>query len=70
VTDTGVDGVFLAGDWVGPTGLLADAALASGRAAALGALRRSRSRGGLRAAPGGPANLESPPSSSVPRLAG
>jgi glycine/D-amino acid oxidase-like deaminating enzyme len=31
---TGVPGVSLAGDWVGPEGLLADAALASGRAAA------------------------------------
>ena len=31
-------GVFVAGDWVGPTGLLADAALASGRAAAFAAL--------------------------------
>jgi len=32
---TGLPDVYLAGDWVGPTGLLADAALASGRAAAL-----------------------------------
>ncbi|HWE54279.1 MAG TPA: FAD-dependent oxidoreductase [Acidimicrobiales bacterium] len=31
---TGVPGVFIAGDWVGPEGLIADAALASGRAAA------------------------------------
>jgi phytoene dehydrogenase-like protein len=31
-------GVFLAGDWVGPEGMLADAALASGRAAALAAI--------------------------------
>jgi hypothetical protein len=31
--DTGVPGVTLAGDWVGPDGLLGDAALASGRAA-------------------------------------
>ncbi len=30
---SGVDGVFLAGDWVGPTGMLADAALASARVA-------------------------------------
>jgi phytoene dehydrogenase-like protein len=36
---TGLPGVYLAGDWVGPTGLLADAALASGRAAALRAVR-------------------------------
>ncbi|MHB1593457.1 MAG: hypothetical protein ACYCO9_14475 [Streptosporangiaceae bacterium] len=27
---TGTDGVFLAGDWVGATGFLADASLASG----------------------------------------
>ncbi len=31
---TCVDGVFLAGDWVGPEGVLADAAFASGEAAA------------------------------------
>ena len=30
--------MFLAGDWVGPTGLLADAALASGHAAGHAAL--------------------------------
>ena len=39
VSDTGLEGVDLAGDWVGPTGLLSDAALASGRAAGLAALR-------------------------------
>ncbi len=33
VVDTGLDGVFAAGDWVGPTGHLADAALVSGEAA-------------------------------------
>jgi phytoene dehydrogenase-like protein len=33
VADTGLDGVFVAGDWVGPVGHLADAALASGEAA-------------------------------------
>jgi len=33
-------GVFVAGDWVGGVGLLADAAAASGRAAAAAALRR------------------------------
>jgi hypothetical protein len=33
VADTGVPGVTMAGDWVGPVGLLADAALASGNAA-------------------------------------
>ena len=36
---TGVPGVLVAGDWVGPEGLLADAALASGAAAARLALR-------------------------------
>jgi phytoene dehydrogenase-like protein len=36
---TGLPGVYLAGDWVGPTGLLADAALASGQAAALRAVQ-------------------------------
>jgi pyruvate/2-oxoglutarate dehydrogenase complex dihydrolipoamide dehydrogenase (E3) component len=39
ITATGVPRVFLAGDWVGPEGLLADAALASGHAAARAALR-------------------------------
>jgi phytoene dehydrogenase-like protein len=39
VTDTGLPGVFMAGDWVGPDGLLADAALASGQAAARLAVR-------------------------------
>ena len=33
----GTDGVFIAGDWVGPDGLLADAAVASGRAAGVAA---------------------------------
>ncbi len=35
----GVEGLFLAGDWVGPVGMLADAALASGREAGLAAAR-------------------------------
>ena len=39
VDATGLPCVYLAGDWVGPTGLLADAALASGQAAALRAVR-------------------------------
>jgi hypothetical protein len=34
----GIPGVFVAGDWVGPEGLLADAAAASGTAAARAAL--------------------------------
>lgn len=33
VTSTGVDGVYLAGDWVGPSGWLSDAAMASGHRA-------------------------------------
>jgi hypothetical protein len=39
LTASGLPRVFLAGDWVGPTGLLSDAALASGHAAGLAALR-------------------------------
>jgi phytoene dehydrogenase-like protein len=41
VADTGVPGVTIAGDWVGPVGLLADAALASGRAAGTSAYRHA-----------------------------
>lgn len=40
VSATGMPGVFLAGDWVGPVGLLADASLASAREAGTAALRR------------------------------
>ena len=39
MTASGLPRVFLAGDWVGPDGVLADAALASGHAAGLAALR-------------------------------
>lgn len=39
VTGAGLRGVHLAGDWVGPVGMLADASLASGQAAARLALR-------------------------------
>jgi phytoene dehydrogenase-like protein len=39
VDATGLPGVYLAGDWVGPTGLIADAALASGQTAALRAVQ-------------------------------
>ena len=39
VESTGVQGVFIAGDWVGPLGLLADAAVASGSQAGHAALR-------------------------------
>jgi glycine/D-amino acid oxidase-like deaminating enzyme len=42
MTDSGLPRVLLAGDWVGPHGLLADASLASGHAAALHALRVDR----------------------------
>jgi phytoene dehydrogenase-like protein len=38
---TRLPGVYLAGDWVGPAGLIADAALASGQAAALRAVHAS-----------------------------
>lgn len=38
----GTDRCFIAGDWVGPEGLLADAALASGRAAGRAAAARAR----------------------------
>jgi len=40
--ETGVAGVTMAGDWVGPVGLLADASLTSGRAAGLAAGRDLR----------------------------
>lgn len=45
VTDTDQDGVFIAGDWVGPVGHLADASLYSGRAAGAGAAHHARSTG-------------------------
>jgi phytoene dehydrogenase-like protein len=47
---TGLRGVLLAGDWVGPTGLLADAALSSGEAAGWAAAedaKRVASVGGM-----------------------
>lgn len=40
----GIDGVSLAGDWVGPVGMLADASFASGRSAAERILEQDRSR--------------------------
>jgi hypothetical protein len=43
MTASGLPRVLLAGDWVGPNGLLSDAALASGHAAGLAALRATRS---------------------------
>lgn len=42
VTASGLRDVYMAGDWVGPSGWLADASLASGRAAAVAALSRTR----------------------------
>ena len=39
VTATGLPGVLMAGDWVGPAGLLADASLASGHDAGRRAVR-------------------------------
>jgi hypothetical protein len=35
----GIDGLFLAGDWIGSVGMLADAALSSGREAGRSAAR-------------------------------
>jgi phytoene dehydrogenase-like protein len=40
----GIRGIHLAGDWVGPVGLLADASAASGEAAAVAALTTARAR--------------------------
>lgn len=44
VDATGHDGVFVVGDWVGPTGHLADATVASARAAAMLAIRHLERR--------------------------
>jgi len=41
IDSTGVPGVYVAGDWVGPKGWLADGALASGEAAGAAAARRA-----------------------------
>jgi thioredoxin reductase len=46
VGDTGVDGVFVAGDWLGPDGHIADAALATGEAAARRAVDHAASVAG------------------------
>jgi hypothetical protein len=43
VTASGQPGVFLAGDWVGPVGHLADASLHSGRSAGAAAARHAGS---------------------------
>jgi len=42
VDATGLPGIFIAGDWVGPTGLLSDAATASGVAAGTAAIAAKR----------------------------
>lgn len=43
--DTGLDGVLVAGDWVGPTGWLADASLISGEVAGAAAARHALAAG-------------------------
>ncbi|MGC9221701.1 MAG: hypothetical protein ACP5H2_10190 [Solirubrobacteraceae bacterium] len=49
VEATGTPGVFMAGDWVGPAGLLAGASLASRHAAGLAALRHISGTAGRQA---------------------
>jgi hypothetical protein len=44
VADPGLPGILVAGDWVGPTGLLADAALVSAERAGRAAAERTRGR--------------------------
>lgn len=44
IDSSGVPGVFVAGDWVGPRGWLADASLSSGEAAGQAAARDSARR--------------------------
>jgi hypothetical protein len=39
ITESGLPRVFLAGDWIGPDGVLSDASLASGHAAGRAAIR-------------------------------
>jgi phytoene dehydrogenase-like protein len=52
IDSTGVPGVFVAGDWVGPRGWLADASLSSGEAAGAAATRHGARRAdGVRALP-------------------
>jgi glycine/D-amino acid oxidase-like deaminating enzyme len=53
VTDTGHDGVLVAGDWVGPEGHLADAALASGERAGRAAVEAIERSGRLHPVGGG-----------------
>jgi phytoene dehydrogenase-like protein len=52
IDSTGLPGVFVAGDWVGPRGWLADAALSSGEAAGSAAARNAARRAdGVRSLP-------------------
>ena len=44
IDSTGVAGVYVAGDWVGPRGWLADCALSSGQAAGIAAAREAAQR--------------------------
>jgi len=46
IDSTGVDGLYVAGDWVGSTGWLADAVFASGEAAGAAAARRAAALAG------------------------
>jgi phytoene dehydrogenase-like protein len=50
VDSTGCEGLYVAGDWVGPTGWLADAAFASGEAAGAAAASRAMALAGRRPA--------------------
>jgi phytoene dehydrogenase-like protein len=50
VSSSGLPGLYVAGDWVGPLGWLTDAALASGEAAGSSAARRASDRSGRSAA--------------------
>ncbi len=49
IDSTGLPGVYVAGDWVGPRGWLADGALASGEAAGVAAARTASVAPGRRA---------------------
>jgi hypothetical protein len=49
VDSTGVSGVFVAGDWVGPRGWLSDCTMASGEAAGIAAAKEAADRAGIRA---------------------
>jgi phytoene dehydrogenase-like protein len=49
VDSTGVSGVFVAGDWVGPRGWLSDCTMASGEGAGIAAAQEAADRAGNRA---------------------